>query len=56
MEVLTNVYDVELTEIALITPYKAQKKCLTEVANNAGLNSLAIVTITESQGTTLTLM
>ena len=56
MQVLTEVYNVKLTEIALITPYKAQKKCLTELANNAGLSSLAIITITESQGTTLTLM
>ena len=44
---------MELRELALMTPYKAQKDCLKELAEDAGLSGahgLAVVTITESQG------
>ena len=50
VQVLTKVYNVKLSEIALMTPYKAQKVCLKELAKRTGLSNLAIATITESQG------
>ena len=51
--VMMKVYNVKPSEIALMTPYKAQKECLMEHAKRDGLGDIAIATITESQGTKL---
>jgi superfamily I DNA and/or RNA helicase/exoribonuclease R len=47
------VYKVRLNAIALMTPYRAQKDHIKELANDAGLlgtDGLTVTTITESQG------
>ena len=44
---------MDLRQIALMTPYRAQKDCLMELARAAmllGMCGLAVATITESQG------
>lgn len=47
------MYKAKLSEIALMTPYRAQKDCIKKLANDAGLlntDGLTVATITESQG------
>ena len=42
-----------------MTPYRAQKDCIKELAHDAGLlgtDGLTVTTITESQGVVLTLI
>lgn len=54
--VIHQVYKANLREITLMTPYRAQKDCLKQLANEAGLlnaEGLTVTTITESQGTFL---
>ena len=48
--VIHQVYKAKLSEIALMTPYRAQKDCVKQLANVAGLDGLTVATITESQG------
>ena len=51
--VIHKVHKVDLRQIALMTPYRAQKECLKELAKQSmllGTNGLAVATITESQG------
>ena len=50
MKVITKVYNVDVRQIALMTPYKAQKECLKKLAEEAGFSGIAVATITESQG------
>ena len=53
VKVIHEAHKVKLTEIAVLTPYKAQKSCLKELADKAGLlgpEGLVVATITESQG------
>ena len=52
-QVVTKVYNVSQKQIALMTPYKAQKECLKKFAEEAGLLDIAVATITESQGKAL---
>ena len=54
MRVMHRVHEVKLTEIAIMTPYKAQRDYLKVLADKEGLlgpdGLAAVVTITESQG------
>ena len=55
-QVLHNVHKVSLHQIALITPYSAQKMRIKTLAMEAGMTltgpkKLTIATITECQGT-----
>ena len=53
---VTKVYNVSQKQIALMTPYKAQKECLKKFAEEAGLLDIAVATITESQGKALIIL
>ena len=48
--VLHNIHKVEFSQMAVLTPYSAQKEEIKKLADQAKLTGLKVASITESQG------